>query len=195
MTVEDKAEIAIDAVTVRRPRTVTLSGLSPALKRGQTVTVTYADPGTGDDMAGAVQDDARQPRGELRRPYAVTPTGRPPAATVPAKPMDLGAEARGPDRIDLSWNPPSDTGGREVTGYRIEFSSDGVNFGALVERHATMRDDRLVTAYAHDRDRHRRDAALPGLRDQRRRHAARRRTARAPRPRRACRARRRVSKR
>ena len=147
VTVEDEAEIAIDEVTVDGT-SVTLTGLSPTIKYGQTVTVAYTDPGTGDDTAGALQDGHGNDAASFTG-YAVT-NGSAAAPTVPGKPRELEAQARGPDRIDLSWNPPSDTGGRPVTAYRIEFSSDGVNFGALVERHATMQAGRVVTAYAHE---------------------------------------------
>ena len=147
VTVEDEAEIAIDEVTVDGT-SVTLTGLSPTIKYDQAVTVAYTDPGTGDDTAGALQDGHGN-EAESFTGYAVT-NGSAAAPTVPGKPRELEAQARGPDRIDLFWNPPSDTGGRPVTAFRIEFSSDGVNFGALVERHATMQAGRVVTSYAHE---------------------------------------------
>ena len=48
-----------------------------------------------------------------------TPTQGP-----PGKPSTLTATAMGRHRIDLSWTAPLD-GGSEITGYRIESSSDG----------------------------------------------------------------------
>ena len=45
---------------------------------------------------------------------------------------------------------PADTGGRAITGYRIEVSTDGgTTFTALVAHHDTMQDGAIVTAYTH----------------------------------------------
>ena len=46
-------------------------------------------------------------------------------ATLPGVPQDLTAEADGTSEIDLSWQAPSDDGGADVTGYRIQVSDDG----------------------------------------------------------------------
>ena len=46
-------------------------------------------------------------------------------ATLPGVPQDLTAEADGISEIDLSWQAPSDDGGADVSGYRIEVSDDG----------------------------------------------------------------------
>ena len=49
------------------------------------------------------------------------------ATTPPAVPgaPALRAVANGQDAIDLSWDPPSDDGGAEVTGYELQWSADG----------------------------------------------------------------------
>ncbi len=44
---------------------------------------------------------------------------------VPGVPGDLTATARGPDAIELEWDAPTSDGGREITGYLIEVSTDG----------------------------------------------------------------------
>ena len=44
---------------------------------------------------------------------------------VPGAPSGLVAAKRGQSQIDLIWTAPSDDGGSEVTGYRIEFSENG----------------------------------------------------------------------
>ena len=49
------------------------------------------------------------------------------ANTVPGAPTGLSATADGTSEIDLSWDEPADDGGSAITGYRIEFSSDGGN--------------------------------------------------------------------
>ena len=45
--------------------------------------------------------------------------------TVPGAPTGLQATASGTTRINLSWTAPGNTGGRPITGYRIEESPDG----------------------------------------------------------------------
>ncbi len=47
------------------------------------------------------------------------------AAGLPAAPTDLEATADGSAAIDLRWNAPSEAANSAVTGYRIEWSSDG----------------------------------------------------------------------
>ena len=46
-------------------------------------------------------------------------------ATLPGVPRDLTAETDGTSEIDLSWQAPSDDGGAQVTGYRVQVSDDG----------------------------------------------------------------------
>ena len=43
----------------------------------------------------------------------------------PSAPTNLAALAVGSTQIDLSWSAPSKTGGEDITGYKIEVSSDG----------------------------------------------------------------------
>ena len=65
-------------------------------------------------------------------------------ATVPDPPTGLTATATSPTRIDLAWIAPSYDGGASVTGYRIEVSQSGQNWGVLVS------DTRATgTTYAH----------------------------------------------
>ena len=46
-------------------------------------------------------------------------------ATLPGVPQDLSAEADGTSEIDLAWQAPTDDGGAQVTGYRVQVSDDG----------------------------------------------------------------------
>ena len=53
-------------------------------------------------------------------------------STEPGKPTSLMATADGQTEIDLSWTAPSDDGGADITGYRIEVSNNGSNWSDLV---------------------------------------------------------------
>ncbi len=46
-------------------------------------------------------------------------------ATLPGVPRNLTAEADGTSEIDLAWQAPTDDGGAQVTGYRIQVSDNG----------------------------------------------------------------------
>ena len=51
---------------------------------------------------------------------------------VPDAPEDLEAEASG-GRVDLDWEAPASDGGSAITGYRIEYSTDGDDWDDLVD--------------------------------------------------------------
>ncbi len=66
-------------------------------------------------------------------------------AAVPGPPRNLTATAEGPTSIRLAWNEPEEDGGSDITGYRIEVSSDaGRNWSDL---EANTRND--STTYTH----------------------------------------------
>ena len=144
-----------DTVSVSGGPAVFLQGFSPTIKQGQTVTVTYTDPGAGDDTA-ALQDEAGNDvasftTGEGGVP-AVVLGGPSPPPVAPDAPAGLTATAAGETRIDLAWSPPAYNGGSAVTGYLIEVSKDGTDgsFETLAANHDAMDDDgAIVTAYAH----------------------------------------------
>ena len=65
--------------------------------------------------------------------------------TAPGAPTGLSATARGSAKINLSWTAPDSTGGSDITGYKIESSSDaGSNWTDLVAD-----TDNTNTAYQH----------------------------------------------
>ena len=67
-----------------------------------------------------------------------------PVVTEPGAPTGLTATADGQTEIDLSWRAPSDDGGGNITGYRIEVSTDGSNWSDL---EANIRS--TSTSYSH----------------------------------------------
>ncbi len=46
-------------------------------------------------------------------------------ATAPGAPRNVAAAADGQTVINLSWEAPADNGGRAITGYRVQWSSNG----------------------------------------------------------------------
>ena len=96
------------------------------IRQGQDVVVTYTDPTTGDDTR-AIQDRA----GNDAASFTTGMSGVPAvtnaitrAAVAPNAPTGLTATASGTDTINLSWTAPVDNGGRVITGYKIEVSTD-----------------------------------------------------------------------
>ena len=70
--------------------------------------------------------------GNFSRAISITITGKV-NQTAPGAPTGLSATARGSDEINLSWTAPDSTGGSDITGYKIESSSDaGSNWSNLV---------------------------------------------------------------
>jgi len=68
------------------------------------------------------------------RVFAVNSAGRSQASNIatvtveavpPGPPVDIGATAQSSSRIGVAWSPPKFDGGKPVTGYRVEFSTDG----------------------------------------------------------------------
>ena len=51
---------------------------------------------------------------------------------APGAPTGLAATATSSTQIDLDWNAPAKSGGRDITGYRIEVSTDGNAWSELV---------------------------------------------------------------
>ena len=66
------------------------------------------------------------------------------AATAPGAPTGLTATANGETQIDLTWTAPSDDGGEDITGYRIEVSEDSSNWSDLVGNTGST-----STSYSH----------------------------------------------
>ena len=70
--------------------------------------------------------------GNFSRAILITITGKV-NQTAPGAPTGLSATARGSTKINLSWTAPNSSGGSDITGYKIESSSDaGSNWTDLV---------------------------------------------------------------
>ena len=91
------------------------------------------------------------------------------ALMVPGAPTGLTATADGPMEIDLSWSAPTETGGADITGYRIESSADGsdgswmdlvANTGSAA---TTYTDDGSVVELAVGDTRHYRVSAISSV--------------------------------
>ena len=89
----------------------------------RTVTVTAANgaDGTVSLTHGAGSTDSNY-SGISIAGVTVTVTG---TSSVPDAPTGLSATANGSTRIHLSWTAPANDGGSSITGYKIEFSSNG----------------------------------------------------------------------
>ncbi len=88
-------------------RTYSDTGLDPSTTRHYRV---YASNSVGESTSASATDDATT--------AAVT-------ATRPGPPGNLSATANGRTAIDLTWDAPTNTGGADITGYRIQWSADG----------------------------------------------------------------------
>ena len=143
---------------------ITLVDLSPAITHGQVVTVSYADPTTGDDTAGVLEDAAGNDVVSF-----TTGSGGVPAvvnnvpATPPGPPQNVVAEAF-TGRVTLDWDAPASDGGSPITHYEYrlkrgtgsfedweqaetkssihELGDDGTS---LVFRHTYLRTDETFT--------------------------------------------------
>ena len=108
--------------------TVTLTGLNPTIKRGETVTVGYTDPRAGDSVA--VQDD--DGNAASFEDFAVTNISNV-DPEVPSAPLNLEALATATDRVQLTWQAPARANGAPITGYKIETApDDNASFTTLV---------------------------------------------------------------
>ena len=99
----------------------TLAALSPKVRQGETVEVTYTDPTAGDDT-NALQS----PTGLDVPTFTVTVRNSSTLTMgVPRPPTALTATALGETIVDLAWTKPGNNGGSAITGYKIEVSTDG----------------------------------------------------------------------
>ena len=99
----------------------TLAALSPKVRQGETVEVTYTDPTAGDDT-NALQS----PTGLDVPTFTVTVKNNSTLTMgVPRPPTALTAAALGATIVELAWTKPGNNGGSAITGYKVEVSTDG----------------------------------------------------------------------
>ena len=100
---------------------VSLSGLTPKVRQGETVALTYTDPTSADDtnaLQGTTGTDVHS--------FTVTVTNASTVTTGPPRPpTGLTATALGATIVDLAWTAPADDGDSAITGYKVEVSNDG----------------------------------------------------------------------
>ena len=70
--------------------------------------------------------NAQGPSASPSNPHRATTAG-----AAPGRPTGLTATAEVRNQIDLSWNAPTDDGGSPITGYLIDFSTNGNNWSQL----------------------------------------------------------------
>ncbi len=126
----DGSAVRVSAVNLD-PSFLAFVGLtvSPLIRQGQAVVVTYTDP-TGGNDTNAIQDVAGNDAATFTTGMNSVPAvdnDSTVAPVAPGAPTSLTATAGGSTQIDLSWTAPGDNGGRVITGYKIEISSDAGN--------------------------------------------------------------------
>ena len=82
------------------------------------------------------------------------------AAVKPGAPTGLSATADGQTKIDLSWSAPTDDGGANITGYKIEVSTDGSSWSNLVADTGSTSTSYSHTGLAAGSTRHYRVSAI-----------------------------------
>ena len=86
-----------------------------------------------------------------------TPTA---ANTAPSAPRNLNARAVGDNRINLSWDAPNSDGGSNITGYKIQVSSNGRNWSDRVANTGNTNRTHSHTGLSVGDTRHYRIAAI-----------------------------------
>ena len=116
--------IGIGAVLLSSSTTagaVSLAGLTPKVRQGETVTLTYTDPTSADDtnaLQGTTGTDVRS--------FTLTLTNASTVTTGPPRPpTGLAATALGATIVDLAWTAPANDGDSAITGYKVEVSNTG----------------------------------------------------------------------
>ena len=114
---------AIVSRNLNSARTVITLAVGPGIRPGETVTVSYTKPSTN-----PLQDAA----GNEVASFTDQAVANNLAAIAPDAPTNLHAKGASTTQIDLSWRAPEYTGGEDITGYKIEVSTDNSTWSNLV---------------------------------------------------------------
>ena len=56
--------------------------------------------------------------------------------TVPAPPTGLAITSHGDETLTVVWTAPTDNGGSDITGYKVQWKSGTLDFGSAREQNA-----------------------------------------------------------
>ena len=93
------------------------------IRQGQSVRVSYTDPTDGDDTEAIQDESGRDALSFVDQAVENNSTSEP---HDPSEPRNLTVTVKSPSEIELFWDPSADNGGRLITAYKIEYSTDGV---------------------------------------------------------------------
>ena len=107
------------------------SGILTGIVNTRTGILSLWAKAVGETIVAVDARDSNGASGDSEDLLKVTVTA---AATAdkPGIPTGLTATADGQTEIDLSWTKPSDDGGADITGYKIEVSTNGSSYSDLV---------------------------------------------------------------
>ena len=158
-----KAMLAVILLAGPASAEVTLTIVSPsgtkemALSESPIIEISYTATGMRLEFknlaitAQCIGDDISKDSGLcLLKTYSaeiVGEGGGDPVTSAPDRPTDVVANSSTPGQVDLSWVAPTDNGGAEITGYRIQQAS-----GATSTSFSTIVDDTGTTATAYTID-------------------------------------------
>ena len=125
------ATVAIESISIASTDKATIATTS-AIAENATVTVSYTDPTTSDDD-NAIQDSS----GNDAPSFSDQPVAEPPTHTgVPGRPTGLQATFDGAElEMTLTWTAPTAMGGSDISGYRVQRSTDNNNWQTLRSSH------------------------------------------------------------
>ena len=119
------------------------SGILAGLVNTKTGILSLSAIAVGETIVAVDASDSNGQSGDSEDLFKVTVIA-PEAADKPGAPTGLSATADGQTEIDLLWTAPSDDGGANITGYRIEVSTDGSSWSDLVTN-----TNSTSTSYSH----------------------------------------------
>ena len=136
------------------------SSWSDLVANTNSTSTSYSHTGLTADSARHYRVSAINSAGAGPASNTANATTNSPAAAVPGASTGLTATADGETQIDLSWSAPSSNGGADITGYRIEVSTDGSSWTDLVANTGDTTTNYTHTGLTADSTRHYRVSAI-----------------------------------